>query len=229
MSGPSQASMPSFALRAVAKVGPWKLPEPWTHKTRPPLLGKPQRARSSTTSTGPINKRSSHFLDKSRKCKCRNIGHSHLINGAVPEPLNKIECRRSACNVGQIMSLCIEQPRNRSGTLAAGKVPRLDSFSRVRNLPDSQPASNPLQRDPAKETHYAKKPTANEIRQSVFALRLLPLRASEPAITSEKALCLILSELQEHNLRDIDACERSQRSKPVFKIRRSLICAGKFL
>ncbi len=28
----------------------WKLPEPWTHRTRPPLLGKPPRFPTATTS-----------------------------------------------------------------------------------------------------------------------------------------------------------------------------------
>ena len=33
---------------------PWKLPEPWTPRTRPPLLGKPPRTRFPTATTGPI-------------------------------------------------------------------------------------------------------------------------------------------------------------------------------
>ena len=33
---------------------PWKLPEPWTPRTRPPLLGKPHRTRFPTATTGPI-------------------------------------------------------------------------------------------------------------------------------------------------------------------------------
>src|SRR5205814_4546987 len=31
---------------------PWKLPEPWTPRTRPPLLGKPHRTRFPTATTG---------------------------------------------------------------------------------------------------------------------------------------------------------------------------------
>jgi hypothetical protein len=33
--------------------GPWKLPEPWTPRTRPPLLGKPAD-RFSTATTGSV-------------------------------------------------------------------------------------------------------------------------------------------------------------------------------
>ena len=36
-----------FSARAAGK-GPWKLPEPWTPRTRPPLLGKPHRTRFPT-------------------------------------------------------------------------------------------------------------------------------------------------------------------------------------
>jgi transposase len=32
----------------------WKLPEPWTPRTRPPLLGKPHSTRFPTATTGPI-------------------------------------------------------------------------------------------------------------------------------------------------------------------------------
>jgi hypothetical protein len=34
--------------------GPWTLPEPWTHRTRPPLLGKPHRTRFPTAPTALI-------------------------------------------------------------------------------------------------------------------------------------------------------------------------------
>jgi hypothetical protein len=34
--------------------GPWKLPEPWTPRTRPPLLGKPHRTRFPTATTGSL-------------------------------------------------------------------------------------------------------------------------------------------------------------------------------
>src|SRR5204863_6878612 len=34
--------------------GLWKLPEPWTHRTRPPLLGKPHRTRFPTATTGTL-------------------------------------------------------------------------------------------------------------------------------------------------------------------------------
>src|SRR5690348_9873324 len=34
--------------------GLWKLPEPWTPRTRPPLLGKPHRTRFPTATTGPL-------------------------------------------------------------------------------------------------------------------------------------------------------------------------------
>ena len=33
--------------------GPWKLPEPWTPRTRPPLLGKPED-RFPTATTGSV-------------------------------------------------------------------------------------------------------------------------------------------------------------------------------
>ena len=33
--------------------GPWKLPEPWTPRTRPPLLGKPAD-RFTTATTGSV-------------------------------------------------------------------------------------------------------------------------------------------------------------------------------
>src|SRR6059036_3046778 len=32
----------------------WKLPEPWTHRTRPPLFGKPHTTRFPTAPTGPL-------------------------------------------------------------------------------------------------------------------------------------------------------------------------------
>jgi hypothetical protein len=42
--------------RAQPKIGkgPWKLPEPWTPRTRPPLLGKPHRTRFPTATTGSV-------------------------------------------------------------------------------------------------------------------------------------------------------------------------------
>ena len=45
----------SFSPRARPNIGkgPWKLPEPWTPRTRPPLLGKPED-RFSTATTGPL-------------------------------------------------------------------------------------------------------------------------------------------------------------------------------
>ena len=45
----------SFSPRARPNIGkgPWKLPEPWTPRTRPPLLGKPAD-RFSTATTGSV-------------------------------------------------------------------------------------------------------------------------------------------------------------------------------
>lgn len=45
----------SFLRARDAKIGkrPWKLPEPWTPRTRPPLLGKPED-RFSTATTGSL-------------------------------------------------------------------------------------------------------------------------------------------------------------------------------
>jgi hypothetical protein len=49
------ASCAVVSPRARPKIGkgPWKLPEPWTPRTRPPLLGKPQ-GRFSTATTGSL-------------------------------------------------------------------------------------------------------------------------------------------------------------------------------
>ena len=40
-----------FPIDSVKCNGAWTLPEPWTHRTRPPLLGKPARTRFPTAPT----------------------------------------------------------------------------------------------------------------------------------------------------------------------------------
>jgi hypothetical protein len=40
-----------FPIDGVKCHGAWTLPEPWTHRTRPPLLGKPPRTRFPTAPT----------------------------------------------------------------------------------------------------------------------------------------------------------------------------------
>ena len=40
-----------FPIDRVKCNGAWTLPEPWTHRTRPPLLGKPHRTRFPTAPT----------------------------------------------------------------------------------------------------------------------------------------------------------------------------------
>jgi hypothetical protein len=49
-----------FSARAtqISKTRLWKLPEPWTHRTRPPLFGKPHTTRFPTAPTGPIGNQS---------------------------------------------------------------------------------------------------------------------------------------------------------------------------
>ena len=37
----------------ISEKGPWKLPEPWTPRTRPPLVGKPED-RFPTATTGSL-------------------------------------------------------------------------------------------------------------------------------------------------------------------------------
>ena len=46
--------------------GAWTLPEPWTHRTRPPLLGKPHRTRFPTAPTRII-------IDRERGRKSTNV------------------------------------------------------------------------------------------------------------------------------------------------------------
>src|SRR5437016_2935192 len=55
----------SFSSRATpqSQTGPWKLPEPWTPRTRPPLLGKLHSTQFPTAPTG-----SSFVLCEPEKC-----------------------------------------------------------------------------------------------------------------------------------------------------------------
>src|SRR5262249_53034825 len=48
---------PLFAVERVKCTSAWTLPEPWTHRTRPPLLGKPHRTRFPTAPTRIIGSR----------------------------------------------------------------------------------------------------------------------------------------------------------------------------
>jgi hypothetical protein len=49
---PAVQSFPRARAHKIGK-GPWKLPERWTPRTRPPLLGKPAD-RFSTATTGSV-------------------------------------------------------------------------------------------------------------------------------------------------------------------------------
>src|SRR5947208_4481646 len=61
-----------FAIDGVKCNGAWTLPEPWTHRTRPPLLGKPHRTRFPTAPTRVIVFRSK----KNRTKSCQPALHT---------------------------------------------------------------------------------------------------------------------------------------------------------
>src|SRR5437867_623217 len=66
-----------FAVERVKCKSAWTLPERWTHRTRPPLLGKPHRTRFPTAPTRIIvsegRKNSTYAVNPPHT---RNSGHS---------------------------------------------------------------------------------------------------------------------------------------------------------
>src|SRR4029453_18238398 len=89
---------PRAAVIDVRPFSPWKLPEPWTPRTRPPLLGK-RRNRVFHSSHRPHSeKRSDHLSNGSGQITCQQqrdghwslvIGHWSLVIGRRPTTNDK--------------------------------------------------------------------------------------------------------------------------------------------
>ena len=104
-------------LAGVKCAGAWRLPEPWTHSTRPPLLGKPHRTRFPTAPTRILGfKEEKNERQPALHTKFRTLP-GRIRSGAESEPSTGAENAPAA----------VRTMRHReSGGASTGASPRSD-------------------------------------------------------------------------------------------------------